>query len=553
MRNTSDNDVSVAARWRLPKYLAAACTYLSALLLACSAMPYADVRAQSRSLTPQERRGKAIYLRGTPASGRELTAVVGELDVPASTVTCAGCHGARGEGKTEGGITAGNLTWQHLLKPQGHVHPSGRRHKPFDEASLARAVVEGVDPDGNELLVAMPRYRMSREDLADLVAYLKRIETDTDPGLTETSVRVAVPPSPVALAEMGQAMRDVVAAYFEEVNAGGGIHGRKIELRGTKGAPGSAGVVSSAPTAAGLKSLLDEEQPFALVGGTTAGADEEVAALLGAEEAPLVGPATLLPHVNSPAARYVFYLLPGVREQARALVNFAAARAGLKQSRLAIVHSEGELHSAIAGAAEAQAKKQGWSSVVRETYVQGALDAARLVASLRQQKVETVFLAGQGTETAFLREAEAAGWAPTVLMLGALAGREFRLEEVSAAFKEKMFVAFPSVPSDVTPAGLAEYRGLAAKYKLAPQHVAAQLSALAAAKIFVEGLKRAGRDLSREKLITALEGLHQFETGVTPRITYGPNRRVGSNGAYVLLVDVEKKQYVSAGGWVEGN
>ena len=54
--------------------------------------------------------------------------------MPASTLTCAGCHGARGEGKTEGGVTAGNLTWSHLLKPYGHTHPSGRKHGPFDES-----------------------------------------------------------------------------------------------------------------------------------------------------------------------------------------------------------------------------------------------------------------------------------------------------------------------------------------------------------------------------------------------------------------------------------
>jgi hypothetical protein len=67
--------------------------------------------AQTRPLTPQERRGRAIYLRGESAAGREIVAMVGELEVPATTVHCSGCHGRRGEGKAEGGVTAGNLTW----------------------------------------------------------------------------------------------------------------------------------------------------------------------------------------------------------------------------------------------------------------------------------------------------------------------------------------------------------------------------------------------------------------------------------------------------------
>ena len=66
-----------------------------------------------RGLSPQERRGKAIYLRGESPSGKEIKAIVGDMDLPASTVTCAGCHGLRGEGRTEGGVTAGNLTWSN--------------------------------------------------------------------------------------------------------------------------------------------------------------------------------------------------------------------------------------------------------------------------------------------------------------------------------------------------------------------------------------------------------------------------------------------------------
>lgn len=134
-------------------------------------------------------------------------------------------------------------------------------------------------------------------------------------------------------------------------------------------------------------------------------------------------------------------------------------------------------------------------------------------------------------------------------MLGVLDGRGL-LSAAPAAFKDKIFLAFPSVPSDVTPAGRAELRALLEKYKAEARHTSAQLSAFAAAKVFVEGLQRAGRDLTRERLLAALEGLNDFETGVTPRLTFGPGRRVGAAGAYVMTIDREKKEYAPAGGWV---
>src|ERR1043165_6268300 len=61
-----------------------------------------DASSEDRPLTPAERRGRALFLRGESASKREITAIVNDLDVPATTVPCAGCHGRRGEGKAEG-------------------------------------------------------------------------------------------------------------------------------------------------------------------------------------------------------------------------------------------------------------------------------------------------------------------------------------------------------------------------------------------------------------------------------------------------------------------
>jgi len=138
----------------------------------------------------------------------------------------------------------------------------------------------------------------------------------------------------------------------------------------------------------------------------------------------------------------------------------------------------------------------------------------------------------------------AAGWSPNLFFLGTLSGRDLPPES-----KNKIFLAFPTVPSDVSSEGLAEFRELQEKYKIAPRHTAAQLSAFAAAKVFVEGLTRAGRDLNREKFISALDTLYDYDTGVTPRLTFGPNRRVGAAGAHIVTFDPAKKEFTPLG-WV---
>jgi ABC-type branched-subunit amino acid transport system substrate-binding protein len=503
--------------------------------------------ARDAPLTPQERRGKALYLRGESPSGHEIVATIGEIDVPASTVTCGGCHGAKGEGKTEGGVTAGNLQWSNLTKPYGHTHPSGRQHGAFDEMSFVRAVTGGVDPKGNALQVAMPRYKMAAEDMADLVAYLKRIENDHDPGLTDTTIAVGLlVPARGALGETGQAIKAVTAAYFEELNRQGGIYNRKLELKVAETGD------TPAATSANLERLITNDQVFALANVFTAGADAEVAALAQHHDVPLVGAITLTPQTSAPVNRQVFYLLPGVADQARALVAFAAQKLNDKTARVGVVVGDDSLSRIGAAAVESQIKTVGWAAPARNQLppLHGALTPT--VADLKGKGAQAVFFFGAGAAAAgFLAEAEKAGFFPQVYLLGAMTGSD--ILNAPAGFKDKIFLAFPTVPTDITGEGERNFRALAQKYQLPPGHVAAQLSAFAAAQLLVEALKRAGQDLSREKLITSLEGLYEYNTGLTPPLTYGPNRRVGALGAHIVTVDVEKKQYAATGAWVSAD
>jgi ABC-type branched-subunit amino acid transport system substrate-binding protein len=516
------------------------------LQLAISTEVQGTQNLHRESLTASERRGKEIYLRGTSPSGREIVGMVGEVEVPGSTVSCSGCHGMRGEGKTEGGVTAGNLTWSNLLKPYGHSHPTGRQHGPFNEASFIRAVVNGIDSNGNDLLVAMPRYKLSPEDVADLIAYLKRIDSDLDPGLTESNIKVGlILPTQGALADVGAAIKDVFTAYFDDLNNRGGIFSRKIDLRFADVGAGGA------DTAKVVQAFARQEQIFAFVGGLSAGADAQLAALARNEEIPFIGPSTLLPHAEIPVNRYLFYLLPGIADQAGSLVNFAAAQRELQNAPVAIVHSDNTLGIAAATAAAEHAKKIGRSVAAKLVYTPNNFDARRIVNELKNNGAEGVFFFGSGKEqSSLLSEAAAAGWTPHFFCLGVMTGKELPTA-ATATFKNKIFIAFPTVPADITNEGRSEFRALHEKYRFIPRHTASQLSAFAAAKVLVEALTRAGKDLSREKLITSLEGLYDYETGLTPRITFGPNRRVGAAGAHVVTIDLAEKEFATASGWVK--
>ena len=349
-------------------------------------------------------------------------------------------------------------------------------------------------------------------------------------------------PQKGGLAEMGAAMRDVLAAYFDELNSRGGINNRRVELHVAETGD------SAAATAANARRLIEQEKVFAFVGGMSAGADAELSALARETGTPFVGPATLTTQTGQTINRNVFYLLPGLTDQARALVNFHAQSQPRTPSRVVVVHLNSELTNLSAAAVEEQCVKVNCGTVQKVLYERGKLDAVSLVKNLNGAPVVFFFGLG-GEESAFIKEAADVGWSPNIFLLGTLTGRDLT-KTVPLSFKERVLVAFPAVPSDITSAGKDELRALQEKYKFAIRQVASQIASLAAAKVFVEGLRRSGQDLSREKLIASLEGLSEFETTLTPRITFGQNRRVGANGAYILKIDPEKKEFVVGGGWV---
>ncbi|HEV2843411.1 MAG TPA: ABC transporter substrate-binding protein, partial [Thermoanaerobaculia bacterium] len=262
---------------------------LSILLLLLPLLLHA---ASPEDLKKQVERGRQIYIEGTSPSGGEITAVMSEagLEVPATAVPCASCHGRDGKGRPEGGVAPTDLVWSNLSKPYGVTHASGRKHPPYDERLLKRSISMGLDPAGNKLHVAMPRFRMSLQDMDDLVAYVRQLGTRNDPGMNETSLRVGVILPPAGpLSGMGQAVRSSLAARFDALNQNGGIYGRRVEPRFLE---------SSGPAEqrrAWASDFLEREEVFAGVASFLAGADAELASLFQEKEIPLIGPFTVLP------------------------------------------------------------------------------------------------------------------------------------------------------------------------------------------------------------------------------------------------------------------
>src|SRR6185295_17466293 len=482
------------------------------------------------------------------SSGAEVAAVMSEgAIVSASALPCASCHGRDGKGRTEGGVSPSNITWDALTKPSGGTSPGGRSHPAYDERSAKKAIALGIDPAGNALNPTMPRYRMSQTDMADLLAYLKRIGNEPAPGVTASAVRIGT----IQQGGNGTATRALLEAAFAEVNDRGGLFGRKLELSTFVLAPGTA------DRRAAVAGFLDREPLFALVapalsGG--AGSDADLADLLAEREIPAVGALSLRPPGNASFGREVFYQLSSLEDQARALVvSLAGEGASAVRPRYAVVASEGADFAPLADAALAEAERKAFEPQAVFRYPVGQLDAAAVTRKLADAKIGAVIFFGPARDQAALLNSLASlgskAELPLCLSLGAFAGHE--LFDLPAKAGAQVRLAFPVRPIDPTSEAAGEWRELAAARHLEARDLASQATALTAAKLLVAALEKSGRQLTRDRLVEALETFQRFESGVSPPLRFGPGRRLGARGAYLVKLDLPGRGFVPEGGWIE--
>src|SRR5262249_60286015 len=125
-------------------------------------------------------------------------------------------------------------------------------------------------------------------------------------------------------------------------------------------------------------------------------------------------------------------------------------------------------------------------------------------------------------------------WRPAI-RTARLAGTTESFARIRAA-RAHAFVAYPLLGSDQSPDALERLHSLQAAYAIPARELPVQVTALASARTVIEGLQRSGRDLTRAKFVAALAALQNFETGLVPPISFGPNRRTGMRGAHVVAL-----------------
>ncbi|WP_437995941.1 ABC transporter substrate-binding protein [Sorangium sp. So ce185] len=501
--------------------------------------PAPDGAASCAALSPAALRGRRIFHHGALASGEPVEGRLGASGaaLQGKAAACAGCHGRSGDGTSEGGVAAPPLTPERLFA-------ADRAGGPYTAETLAAAVRDGRTPASRELHLVMPRYRLDRAHIDDLVAYLRCVGRDADPGVSPEALRLgAALPLTGRFAAAGAAARDVLAAAFAEVNAQGGVFRRRLELVVADSGDALDGAAATAR-------LLDQ-RVFALVGSVWGG-DAGAMARLSADEVPLVGPLGSGLPASDPGDGVVFHLRPGLDTLARvAVAHLAGAPAPPGAEALLVVHPADPRGDAFLRGARAEAQARGLPAPASLSFEPGRFDAAAAADAAARLRPRAVLLAGEGDELSrWLAAARpSSGPSPALYAPASLLPRDpASLRRAAAA---RLLLLHPGPLDDAERLGLRALSAFLERSRVPPRHTAFQASAYAAARVLVEALKRAGAHVTRPALIAALEELRDFDPGPGPAITFGRNRRVGAYGASLAAVDPASSDVAPVSAWVE--
>jgi ABC-type branched-subunit amino acid transport system substrate-binding protein len=346
-------------------------------------------------------------------------------------------------------------------------------------------------------------------------------------------------------------------AYYDEVNAKGGLNGRMLTVVGLDDN------YEPLPCVKNTIQLLEKESVFFLsnyVGTPTLTRALPVIKRYSDQQIVLVGNFTgAQPQREAPYVDHVFNIRASYRQEMAALVE----RFWTLGARSIGVYSQADAYgrSGTDGVARALAAR-GAKIAAETTYQRGATfedDVSPAVNQLRKAGVDAVLCTGayQGCG-AFVRTARDLGWTvpiSNVSFVGSDAMLRLLVQHGKTAGRDytKALVNSQVVPSydDTTLPGVVEYRSLMERHnpalpaglrdeKYVPQRYSfISLEGYVNARVVVEALRRAGPNPTRTALRQGLESLRNFDLGIGATLTFGTERHQGLDSVYFTRVDGE--------------
>ncbi len=326
-----------------------------------------------------------------------------------------------------------------------------------------------------------------------------------EPGVTPTTIVIG---QSVSLSgptgTLGQEMQAGALAYFNHVNKHGGVNGRAIVLKTLDDA------YEVDKTVANVKTLIEKDNVFLLFGLRGTAHTNAAAKIFTPAQVPLFGTFSGAQSLREPFNRYIFHVRSSYGDETDAVFKQLAE---LKLNRIGVFYQNDGYGKEGKAAAEAAVKKYDLAISAVGTVEPNSSDVTAAVAAIAKiQPQAIVMYASYKASAEFvraMRKSQLYAQYMNLSIVGTTAlakelGNDARGIGVSQVVPFPWNTGIPIVK---------EYQAVMKEETGKSDYSFLTLESYLYARVLVEGLKRAGHDLTREKLMTALETMHDVDFG----------------------------------------
>ena len=315
-----------------------------------------------------------------------------------------------------------------------------------------------------------------------------------------------------------------IDAYFTMINGQGGINGRKIRFIYENDS------YQPAKTVAAVKKLVEQDKVFALVGGLGTAHNLAVMDYLVQNNVPHVWPATGTTALAVPLKKNVFAVQLNYTTEATLATQYALDTMGSK--KIAVFWQNDAFGQEGLDAVQAELKKRGLPAATAVSYETTDTNFSAQALKLQTSGADTVIIyAVPKPGGSIIAEMGKIGYAPKLLSSSVINDPSI-FQLAGSAINGMLIEAYLPAFDDTSNPKIVDYQAFMAKYAPKEQIGGFTEAGYTYAQVFIEALKRGGKELTREGFMANLDQMQNFTGSLVPSLSYSPTDHAGVKAAY---------------------
>lgn len=325
----------------------------------------------------------------------------------------------------------------------------------------------------------------------------------------------------VSADEQNLGMRIVI----QHTNANGGVHGRQLVERSYS----RDRTDWMDKQIANAKRLVEQDEVFLLFnfGGP---ASLTLGSYAKEHGVPYMFPHTALLTVDG--EREIFTSYPRYDGETAAMLRYLGEDSGVE--RIGVIYANNAYGQYFASRARNFADTFGYNLVAAVPLARDATSARRQVKRLRDKEADAIIMAVYSAgATQIIQAKEALDWDGLLVSSGPLTDEQYFQEAGESAVGTLGFCHYPS-PTSSDADGVVEYRRQLEEYFPGRTPSRYSLYGYVMGNLVVEGLQRAGPNLTRDGFINAMESIKDWDTGgATPPVSFSPTDHHAQSAGFI--------------------